>query len=111
MGMCRECKHGRPLTLDDEKQSLVAQKQIHDVTFSPRSVDEKAKAIEKIVMADENKTLQPAHGGLSLSMKPMDADGQYIACSNKEQLAAEKATKGEIVHKYYFQCPFFKAAE
>jgi len=109
MGMCRECKFGRALTLDEEKASLVAQRQMNEVKYSPASVEEKAKAVEKIAMA--NPSLQKAHGGLSLSAKPTDADGQYIACSNKEQLGAEKAKKGEIVHKYYFSCPFFAEAK
>jgi hypothetical protein len=107
MGMCKDCKHGNGLTLEEEKQSILVQKQI--ASLAGIGGEAKTKKIEEIVA--ENENLRKVHGGLSLSMKPTDVDGTYVVCSNKDQLAFEKAKEAGIIHKYYFSCPFFEAVK
>ena len=106
---CRNCVFSSPFTVEDEDHSIKAQAEMKAARESVigKGKQPRLAAIEKVALSPKHKTLQSAHGGLSMSKKETDIDGTYVVCSNPGHLKDEKATKKGIVHKYYFHCLHF----
>lgn len=104
--ICKNCVFGRDLSLEMIDLSANARVDIAKVKAEAKGKVQRREFVEKTI--NKYPDLKKMHGGFSMTQKPPDINGIYVACSNEEQLKREKATKEEIVHKYYFTCSSFK---